>query len=90
MRHISSQRLNKTDFNYSAEFFEHVAILWADADVKLCFEGSKQYEFIILLNSMFFFQILCYSQYFLFSFFNRVNQIKEADYIPTDQVNQII
>jgi hypothetical protein len=74
-------------FNYSPEFFEHVAILWADTGVKLCFERSKQYQLVNFTTQYVFFpNALLLLTIPVFSFFDRVDQIKEADYIPTDQV----
>jgi hypothetical protein len=75
----------QNDFNYPLEFFEHVAILWADTSVKSCFLKSKPNHWISLTEQYTFFYLILICV-FLFSFFNRLDEIKEANYIPTDQV----
>ena len=35
-----------TDFDYPPEFWEHTELLWADQNVKKCYERSNEYQLI--------------------------------------------
>ena len=57
------------DFEYPHEFYDHVNALWHDRGFLHCYQRSNEYQ---LIDS---------AKYF----FDRVNEIRKRDYIPTDQ-----
>jgi len=58
-----------TDFDYPTEFWEHTELLWADPNVKKCYERSNEYQ---LIDS---------AKYFL----DKVGEVKRNDYNPSEQ-----
>jgi guanine nucleotide-binding protein G(s) subunit alpha len=60
---------SQPDFDYPPEFYEHTDELWKDAGVQAAFERSNEY------------QLIDCAKYFL----DRVNVVKQADYMPTEQ-----
>ncbi|XP_065067970.1 guanine nucleotide-binding protein G(olf) subunit alpha-like [Rhopilema esculentum] len=60
---------SSNDFTYPSEFYDHVKVLWSDKGFRECFHRSNEYQ---LIDS---------AQYF----FERVDDIRRAEYLPTDQ-----
>ncbi|XP_064644208.1 guanine nucleotide-binding protein G(s) subunit alpha-like isoform X2 [Lineus longissimus] len=57
------------DYDFPDEFFYHAKILWEDDGIKACYDRSHEY------------QLIDCAAYFL----NRIDAIREDDYMPTDQ-----
>lgn len=57
------------EFEYPDEFYDHVKALWADKGFIQCYQRSNE------------FQLIDSAKYF----FDRVDEIRKTDYLPTDQ-----
>ena len=58
-----------SEFEYPSEFYDHVKTLWSDSGFLECYHRSNEYQ---LIDS---------AKYF----FDRVDEIRDRNYIPTDQ-----